>query len=272
MKDHFPERTGRFVSLTWYGQAGFRLAAGDSRVLIDPFLTDRSDRRYQPPATAADFADITLVLCTHEHVDHLDLPFLREFCAVNSSARIVVPLPVVEIAAGGGIDRARLTGAVPGEELHDRDVTVHPVRAMHGIGGDEPVVYEFSRPGGPVRFLGYGVEIGGLRVYHCGDCLVYPELPAAISAFAPDVLLVPINGRDHMRETRGIVGNMNETEAAWLSAQVSPAFVLPMHYDAIARNTGDPGHFTTLVHESAAPTAVLIPPRAKPLTLTLALP
>jgi L-ascorbate metabolism protein UlaG (beta-lactamase superfamily) len=29
------------VSVTWYGQAGFRLAAGDSRVLIDPFLTDR---------------------------------------------------------------------------------------------------------------------------------------------------------------------------------------------------------------------------------------
>ena len=24
------------VPVTWYGQAGFRLAAGDSRVLIDP--------------------------------------------------------------------------------------------------------------------------------------------------------------------------------------------------------------------------------------------
>ena len=72
------------VSVTWYGQSGFRLAAGDSRVLIDPFLTDRADRRYPPPASAAEFADVTLVLCTHEHVDHLDLPFLREFCAVNS--------------------------------------------------------------------------------------------------------------------------------------------------------------------------------------------
>ena len=72
------------VSVTWYGQSGFRLAAGDSRVLIDPFLTDRRDRRYPPPASAAEFADVTLVLCTHEHLDHLDLPFLREFCAVNS--------------------------------------------------------------------------------------------------------------------------------------------------------------------------------------------
>ena len=157
------ERVGRHASVTWYGQAGFRLAAGESRVLIDPFLTDRADRRYRPPVTASDFADITLVLCTHEHVDHLDLPFLREFCAVNPGAPIVVPLPVVEIAAAGGIDRARLAGAVPGEELHDRDVTVHPVPSLHGIGGDEPVTYEFSPDGGPVRFLGY-VQIGRAHV------------------------------------------------------------------------------------------------------------
>jgi L-ascorbate metabolism protein UlaG (beta-lactamase superfamily) len=162
MKDHHPERPGRFASLTWYGQSGFRLAAGDGRVLIDPFLTDRADRRYRPPAAAPDFADITLVLCTHEHVDHLDLPFLREFCAV-----------------------------------------------------------------------------------------------------------IPINGRDYMRESGGMVGNMNETEATWLCAQVSPAFVIPMHYEAIASNTGDPGHFTTLVRESGAPTAVLVPPRAVPVTLAL---
>src|SRR6266581_2130936 len=144
MNDITTERAGPSASLTWYGQAGFRLAAGNSHVLIDPFLTGRPDRRYEPPAAAADFADVTLVLCTHEHVDHLDLPFLREFCAVNRAATIVVPAPVVEIAAAGGIDRARLTGAVPGVELRDRDVTVHPVPALHGIGGDEPVVYEFA--------------------------------------------------------------------------------------------------------------------------------
>jgi L-ascorbate metabolism protein UlaG (beta-lactamase superfamily) len=156
-----PERGGRLVSVTWYGQAGFRLAAGDSRVLIDPFLTGRPDRRYEPPAAASDFTDITLVLCTHEHADHLDLPFLREFCAVNPAARIVVPLPVAEIAAAGGIDRARLAAAVPGEEL------------------------------------------------------------------------------------------------------------IPMHYESIDGNTGDPGRFTALVRESGAPAVVLAPPRARPLLLAL---
>ena len=257
------------ASITWYGQSGFRLAAGDSRVLIDPFFTERDDRRYPPPASAADFADITLVLSTHEHADHLDLPFLREFCAVNSGARIVVPEPVVGIAAGAGIDRARLVGAASGRELHDRDVSVHPVPALHGIGGDQPVAYEFAPDAGPARFLGYVVDIGGIRFYHAGDGLVYPELPEVLAALAPDVLMLPINGRDHMRESAGIVGNMNETETAWLCAQVAASYVIPMHYDAIKGNTGNLGHFTAMARRYGIPAAVVVPPRARPVALCL---
>jgi L-ascorbate 6-phosphate lactonase len=257
------------VTLTWYGQSGFRLEAGRSRVLIDPFLTDRPDRRYPPPASAADFGDVTLVLCTHEHVDHMDLPFLRDLCAVNPTAKIVVPEPVTDIARAGELDPERLMSATPGQPIRHEDVTVYPLPALHGLGGDEPVIYEFAHGDGPVRFLGYVVEIGGIRFYHSGDCLVYPELPATLSELAPHVLLLPINGRDHMRESGGIVGNMNETEAAWLCSQVGPAYVIPMHYDAIANNTGNPGHFTTLVRDSGTPTTVLVPPRATPVTVTL---
>lgn len=41
-----------------------------------------------------------------------------------------------------------------------------------------------------------------------------------------------------------------------------------MHYEAIAGNTGDLGHFTTRVHQSGR-AAILIPTRAQPVTLTL---
>jgi L-ascorbate 6-phosphate lactonase len=269
MNTHYPERSAPSASVTWYGQSGFRLAAGDRCVLIDPFLSERPDRRYPPPASAAQFAGVTLVLCTHEHRDHLDVRFLREFTAVNPVARIVVPAPVAAVAAAGGLDPARLVGAAPGQALCEGGLTVHPVAALHGIGGDEPVVYEFAPRGGPPRFLGYALEIGGIRFYHAGDGLMYTELPATLSKLAPDVLMLPINGRDHIREAKGIVGNMNETEAAWLCAQVGPSYVIPMHYDAIEGNTGDVGRFTALVRESAGRTAVLAPPRAQAVTLAL---
>jgi L-ascorbate 6-phosphate lactonase len=262
------ERTWPRASVTWYGQSGFRIEAGERRVLIDPFLSDRADRSYRPPAGPADVADVTLVLCTHEHADHLDLPFLREFCRLNREARIVVPEPVVDVAVNGGLEAARLVAAAPGEELREADVTVHPLPALHGMGGDQPVAYEFA-PGGVVRFLGYVLEVGGVRFYHAGDGLLYRELPQTLSSLAPDVLMIPINGRDATREAVGIVGNMNETEAAWLCHQVSPSYVIPMHYDAIAHNTGDPGRFTALVRASGTHAAVLAPPLAHPVSLTL---
>jgi len=131
------------------------------------------------------------------------------------------------------------------------------------------VAYEFAPAGGPVRFLSYVLSIGGIRFYHAGDGLVYRELPAALSALAPDVLMLPINGRDHMRESAGIVGNMNSTEAAWLCAQVSPAYVIPMHYDAIAGNTTDPGHFAALIREAGSSATIVIPALGHTFALSL---
>jgi L-ascorbate 6-phosphate lactonase len=263
----YAERSGLRLTLTWYGQAGFRLDHGDSHVLIDPFLSDRHDRRYPPPATAADFTDITVVLCTHEHVDHLDLGFLREFCAANTGAKIVVPAPVLDYAVSGGLDRDRLIGAEPGVVVADGDVTVHPLPAMHGLGDGKPVVYEFLDG----RFLGYVVGIGGVQVFHAGDGLVYPELAPALRELRPDVMLLPINGRDHMREAAGLVGNMNEAEAAWLCTQVRPAYIIPMHYEMFAGNRGDVGKFVMLVHEAAADggPVLVVPSRGRPFTLEM---
>jgi hypothetical protein len=42
-----------------------------------------------------------------------------------------------------------------------------------------------------------------------------------------------------------------------------------MHYECIAGNTGNPGHFTTLIRDSETPAAVLAPARATPFTVAL---
>src|SRR6202167_4555550 len=117
MKSIYPERVVRSVSVTWYGQAGFRLAFGEAVILIHPSLPAPRTRHSPPPAAAADFADVTLVLCTHEHLDHMDLPFLREFSAANPAARFVVPAPAAAMAVAGGLDPDRLVPGSPGEVL-----------------------------------------------------------------------------------------------------------------------------------------------------------
>src|SRR5258706_12672596 len=80
------------IALWWLGQAGFVLRSARSIVYLDPFLSDR-------PAD--------LVLCTHEHWDHLDPETLPGLARASPQACFVVPLPIVEQVTALGISPER---------------------------------------------------------------------------------------------------------------------------------------------------------------------
>src|SRR5690554_790717 len=64
---------GKEPAFTWLGQHSFILTVGSEVVLVDPFLSDVPERRVPPlfePAAANGI--VSLVCCTHDHLDHLD--------------------------------------------------------------------------------------------------------------------------------------------------------------------------------------------------------
>ena len=105
------------VALTWIGQAGFLLRTPATRLALDPFLSDHPDRRYPAPVGVDDLVGTELVLSTHQHLDHLDTPALAALLARDDRARVVVPAPVVPVAADAGLPPDRLVAARPGEPL-----------------------------------------------------------------------------------------------------------------------------------------------------------
>ena len=60
MNDINSERAGPSASLTWYGQAGFRLAAGNSRVLIGASGTSVADAKVWLLSVASGLPDKAL--------------------------------------------------------------------------------------------------------------------------------------------------------------------------------------------------------------------
>src|SRR5258708_2428638 len=57
----------------WLGQASFIVKFGETTLLIDPFLMPMDERRVPPLFRAEDAAGIVdVVLCTHDHIDHID--------------------------------------------------------------------------------------------------------------------------------------------------------------------------------------------------------
>lgn len=230
------------IGLFWLGQAGFALRGDGVTVLIDPFLSPRPDRLVAAPAVAEDLAFADLVLATHEHRDHLDLPSWPALA--SGTARFVVPRPLVDRAAAV-VGPERVIGAAPGLVLELGRVRVSPVPARHGVTiGD---AYAFGLLPGEYRYLGYVVELNGVRVYHAGDTIGYEGLAGRLRELAVEIALLPINGRDAEREARGLVGNLTPGEAADLAAASGARILVPMHYELIAGNTQPPGALLDVV-------------------------
>lgn len=254
------------VTMQFLGQAGFVLAGESVRIAIDPFVSDAlPDRRFPSPVPLADLASVDLVLATHEHPDHLDLKGLRGWLDLAPETRVVVPRPIAAIAREGGVPEDNIIGMQPGEQLPWKGAMVWAVPALHGVGVAD--AYSFGREisGGLVRYLGYVVEIDGLRIYHSGDTLDHEGLAETLRDLRTEVALLPVNGRDAQREAQDIVGNLSAAQAADLAIRAGVRIAVPMHYDMFANNPGSPEEFAGALQGSGI--EVLIPQHGQAVAL-----
>jgi L-ascorbate 6-phosphate lactonase len=246
------------VLLTWIGQSGFLLRTPAIRLAVDPFLSDHPDRRYPAPVGPGDLAGTELVLASHQHLDHLDAPALRVLLGRDQRVRVVVPAPVVPVAAAAGLPTDRLVGAVPGRPLDAGDVTVHPIPALHGVHVADAYTHGLPGDGGQVRYLGYVLETPAGRLYHAGDTLRFPGQAELLARLGVELALLPINGRDPEREARDIVGNLDGDEALGLARDADVGSVVPMHYDLMEGNLGDPDAFARLAAARPGPRVTVL--------------
>jgi L-ascorbate 6-phosphate lactonase len=225
-------------TITWLGQAGFRIDMEAAVVVVDPWLSP-SEGRLIPPAPielAADGVDVLLV--THEHLDHLDLAFLPQLLERSPAVRVVVPEAIADVL-DGVVPENRLVVVRPDDALEVEGVAIRVTPAYHGVAMAD-AYSDGSAAGGLPRFVGY-VLGADRRIYHAGDTIVTDELIAALEPLDVAVALLPINGRDTEREARGIVGNMDAAEAVELAVAVGAEVLVPYHWDGFEGNTVPPG-------------------------------
>jgi L-ascorbate metabolism protein UlaG (beta-lactamase superfamily) len=264
-------RTGRKLAprtgdagLWWLGQATVALRGARANVLVDPFLSPHPDRLVPPPFAAREVGGLHAILCTHEHWDHFDAEALPELAEASPDAVIVVPEPIADATLALGIDASRVVGAQPERAIELDGLTVHPVPACHGIEVSDAYTFGRELSDGLYRYLGYVIDLGGVRVYHAGDTIPFDGLEEQLRELAIDVALLPINGRDPEREAQGIVGNMDPREAAHVAEAAGADVVIPIHFDMFEANLGDPAALLDVVLRDQLAVAVLVPSRARP--------
>ncbi len=213
------------VALSWIGQAGFLLKTASGKiVLIDPCLTDFVYEtshdiavwRLAPALFQPAELEIDLLLSSHEHEDHLEVPSAPDYLS-GPNAEIWCNEPSVELLKASGCDLSRVRMLNVGDVIQTDDFTLYVTDCDHG----DETAYA----------LGFVLDFGFTKIYYSGDTALTVDRLQQPLAMQPEIALLPINGE---------FGNLGSVEAAQYAAMLGSKVCVPHHIFTFAVHGGDP--------------------------------
>lgn len=227
------------LALWSLGQAGFIIKGGKTLACIDPFLSSGPGltRRIPIVLEPGALSDLDIVFATHEHLDHADPLTLGPMLAASENAVLVTSPQAAAIAQSVGVAEACIITPALGQRHEHAGLAWTALPAAH-------YSYELDAQGCS-RWMGFVIECNGVTIYHSGDTIMFPELTHALQELKQgqpiDLALLPINGRDYMREAVDIVGNLWPHEAVEVARLLGVRTLIGMHNDLFAANRVAPG-------------------------------
>ena len=178
----------------WLGHDGFRID-GEKVIYFDPYQIETGPQ-----------AD--LILISHDHFDH---------CSPEDVAKIQGPETIIVTEKDSA---EKLTGDVriikPGETLNLDSIKILGVPSYNTDKDFHP------RKNG---WLGFLVEVSGIKIYHAGDTDYIPEM----KDLNVDIALLPVSG----------TYVMTAKQAVKAALAIEPGLAIPMHYGAIVGGNQD---------------------------------
>lgn len=222
------------ATVTWLGHASFLLQLAGHNILTDPVLSERASpfafagpKRLQAPGLTLDeLPPIDLIVLSHDHYDHCDLPTLHAL-RERDDPHIVAPLALGSWLARRGFRRWT---ELDWWQQHQHDaLTIHAVPVQHFSGRAA-----FDR--NTRLWAGYVIDAGAHRVFFAGDSGYSPDFADIGARFAPiDLALLPI-GAYEPREFMGPV-HANPEEAVQMHREIGAVRSIGMHWGTFRLTT-----------------------------------
>lgn len=216
-----PRALPETLGITWVGHSTFLVQVGGLNVLTDPMWSARASpvswagpRRLVPPGVAMDqLPPVDLVLLSHNHYDHLDVPTVRALARRHPDAQWVTPLGLSDFVRRHGVRLARELDWWAATSIDGTVIGCTPAQHFSARGlGDR----------GATLWCGWTVARAGRSIYFAGDTAYHPEFSRIGSAFGPfDASLMPIGAYEPRWFMRSV--HMNAEEAVHAYRDVSGA-------------------------------------------------
>lgn len=199
------------MKITWIGQAGLYIETEGLRILIDPYLSDSvakiNPKNARRVPVDESFLDIIpdVIVCTHNHLDHVDPETLTHYLTRGGSITVLAPEAAwTEVRKfGGDHNYVRFNRH---SQWTAGNVRFHAVRAEH------------SDP----HPIGVILEAEGKKLYMTGDTLYNTDIFEDVLPFSPiDAVFLPVNG---------VGNNMNMQDAKRFCEVIKPHTAVPLHW------------------------------------------
>jgi len=215
------------LGVTFIGHSSFLLQIGGKNLLVDPVLATRLivlRRQRRAGVTIAQMPAIDIVLVTHAHMDHMNLPTLRRVARATRRLSGIAPVVVVprgceDLVAGLGFSRVVALEWWQETELAGLHVTMTPCQHWGArMFSDTHRLYG-----------GYVVRdpASGFSVYHSGDTAYFPGFREIGERLRPEVALLPI-GAYFPDSYRGVHTSPEEAVRAFV--ECGAKWMVPMHF------------------------------------------
>jgi L-ascorbate 6-phosphate lactonase len=228
------------MNILFIGQGTFRLTLPNGTVLLtDPWFTMNPVWRAVPPAFSPDqIGSVHFLLCSHNHLDHIDKPSLR--LAMKQDATVIGSVRIARRAGRFGINKR--FGLKEGEQIFFDGFSVKAVPAFHPFAEDA---------------IGFLIEYAGRRVYYSGDTRLHPDLISFLThAGRIDLAFLQIACARYFGRDDGL----NLATAAELARAFSPRIVVPMHFHGRFKEA-DPTSLFPLLQDSGSELLAMQPGR-----------
>ena len=213
------------LGITWIGHSSFLLQLASQHILMDPVFA-RSlivlKRRRKPGIRLRDLPPIDLVLLTHAHMDHLNLPSLRGIVRNNRklgapAPTIIVPSGVQDLVQNLGFAAVLTLTTWSSATLGPCTITLTPARHWGAR-----LFNDVHRGYG-----GYIVQAAGRTLYHAGDSAAFPGFAEIGDKYHPDIAMLPI-GAYYPDSFRSV--HTSPEDALQAFRELGSQVMIPMHH------------------------------------------
>lgn len=183
----------------------------EKMIYIDPYHIEKN------------YNDADMIFITHDHYDHYseeDIDKVRK-----NNTIFIVPENLLNKLIKKGINDENIITLDPGDA---ENIDGIKVEAIHSYNIDKPFHPKEN------NWLGYVIEIDGVRYYIAGDTDITEENKKVKC----DIAFVPVGG----------TYTMTAKEAAELINMIKPKIAIPIHYGKIVGSKKDADEFVNLLN------------------------